>query len=142
MFRILNKYRTLEVIILLLLCLFSLPYSLIFGYLLTHYMHGGQLTGIPFSIILWIYSLIIILSKKESRINIFRIINYCYVITLATYIIVMNITISILSKDEVYNLYYTPQGNMGVADYIFLSHVIIGITICVILLVRHKKRTL
>lgn len=139
MLRILEKYRTIEVIFLLLLCVFSIPYSLVLGYLITHYIHGGQLTGIPFSIILWIFSLNIIFSKSEKRINIYRIINYSYILTLIVYILTMNIIINSISSEKLYNMYYTPQGNMGVADYIFLGITFSGIITCVFLVKRYKK---
>jgi energy-coupling factor transporter transmembrane protein EcfT len=139
MFQFLNTYRKFEVRFLILLCLFALPYSLSLGYTITHYAHGGQLAGIPFAIVLWLYSCFIFFSKKEKRRNIFRILNYTYILTMLVYITVMNILFCLLSKDEVFHLYYTAQGDSGTADYIFLSIAITGMISCAILITLYTR---
>jgi len=128
-------YRTVEKVFLILLIIFSFYYCLDFGYILTNYGHGGQLSGIPFALAILIYSLINLFTKNNQVRNVFRIINYVYVLSMLGYVLTV---LYIKSKNGGYEyLYHFDANHEAKNGVIFNGYMIGGLIICALTLMGY-----
>lgn len=131
--------RKIEIITLIITTLFGIYFSLDFGYLLTNYGHGGQLLGIPFAAILFIYSALIIFLKDRLRL-IFRIIHWTYLASMILYVLTV-LTIKKIKQDEAFAyLHHFSPPHTSLNERLFIGFSISGIVICVFILFTLKRK--
>jgi len=122
-------------LLLIIATIISFYYCLRFGYIWTAYGHGGQISGIPFALIMLITSVAYFLSKpsyKKEKAFTFGIV---YFFTLVAF----SVTIEVIraTKENYFGfLYYEPGGYV---NKIFLGWLIIGIVIYLFAIKRLKK---
>lgn len=140
------KHKAAENIFLVMFSVFGIFYSLEFGLLLTAYPHGGQLVGVIFAVVLIFYSCVIIFSKSKEIRQIFRIINYTYILSMILYVLTIKVIEYVKGKAswQYLNVFNPPQLSRN--EKIFNAYAISGLIICLTLIliwcirgVRRKK---
>lgn len=77
--------QMLEKIILIILVFLGFYSSFYFGYILTGEHHVGALFGIPFALILAVFSALTIFTKNKLK-KAFRILTLGYIVTMLAYV--------------------------------------------------------
>jgi hypothetical protein len=133
----------LEKIFLIALCVFGLIYSFEFGLILTAYPHGGQLLGLVFEFVLIIYSCVIIFSKSKNTRQVFRIINYSYLISMTLYVLTIKIVKHLLGDKSWEYLHVFNPPELSNNEKIFNAFAVAGALVCMALIIgrwiRNKK---
>jgi hypothetical protein len=115
-------------LILVLASLVSIYYCFRFGYIWTAYGHGGQILGVPFTLLMLIIVIKYLLKKQsvgKEKLFLFAVV---YFLTLAAF----SVTIEVIraTKENYFAfLYYEPGGYV---NKIFLAWLIIGIIACTV----------
>jgi hypothetical protein len=109
-------------VIFILATILSILYCFRFGYILTGNGHGGQLAGIPFAIIMVVFSVLyLFISDENLRSKIF-IISIIYFISLAFFAITIEAIIK--NSNNVFEILY--KDNTGVIGKIFIGFIVLG----------------
>jgi hypothetical protein len=123
-------------LILTSLTLFSVCYCLRFGYIWTAYGHGGQLTGIPFALIMIVLVINYGLAKNQKRKVQVYYVSLFYFLTLALFSITIEI-IRIATPNYFELLYVEPN---GIVDKVFLAFIATGLIITIFKIINLKNR--
>jgi len=125
----------LEKILLIVLTILGFYFCLDFGYILTGYLHGGQLLGIPVAVMLAVFSGLTIFTKTQKK-KIFRILTYGYFLTMLTYAMTVLI-IREWGQENTWTYLYSMDGK---ADDFFIWISATGLLISVtIVILTYKK---
>jgi len=121
---------------LLVMTLLTIFYCLRFGYIWTAYGHGGQITGIPFALIMIGLAIAYSTSKKEERKEKLFYTTLFYFLAVASFSLTVEIIRS-TTTDYFELLYVEPN---GIVNKIFLGFILAGILATVLKFSQIKKR--
>ncbi len=116
--------------------LFTIFYCLSFGYIWTAYGHGGQITGIPFALMMIGLAIAYSTIKKEERKEKLFYTTLFYFLALASFSLTVEIIRS-TTTDYFELLYVEPN---GIVNKIFFGFILAGILATVLKFSQIKKR--
>lgn len=111
-------------------------YCLRLGYIWTAYGHGGQIMGIPFTLLMLAFTIAFFRAKNDYQKRRFFIIGSVYFLTFAGFSITIETIRETMDNYFVF-LYYEPGGYV---DEIFMGWAVTGVLSLFIIIKRLKKR--
>jgi hypothetical protein len=109
-------------VILIITTILSILYCFRFGYILTGYGHGGQLVGIPFAILMIVFSILCLFVTDKNLENKIFIITIFYFSTIAFFS--LTIEAIIRNSNNAFEILY--KYNTGVIGKIFIGFIVLG----------------
>lgn len=135
-----RKIEVLERIFLVIVAVTAFIYSFDLGYLITNYGHGGQFFGLPIAFVFLAFSALLVFTKKRKLF--FRILVYNYLLSIISYVVMVNVIKFRLGDDSYSYLHYFDIGSFSLNEKLFFCFLLGGFvsTVIFVLISKYRKK--